>query len=253
MRLATLPVWNTESKRLRKPLQKHSGSCRDSALLLVECFRSLGIAARFVSGYLIQLAVEKPSVSRFKLGSASRLCRPACVGGGFPAGCRMDWIRPHLGFLVGEGHIPAGSVLQVLRQAAPISGTGCRAGQHRVQLRNVCSPLETNRDRGLRGISEEKWLRIRHVAHCVDKELEAQDVRLTMGGEPTFAGIDEPESPQWNIDALGDDKRTRGGLALDSGSSRQKWLLAGFFITVRGNGIRVSAIASLGAGAASGG
>ena len=39
---------------------------------------------------------------------------------------------------------------------------------------------------------------------------EAQDVRLTMGGEPTFVGIDEVESPQWNLEALGSLKRTRG-------------------------------------------
>ena len=60
------------------------------------------------------------------------------------------------------------------------------------------------------GDAEDEWLRIRQVAHRIDADLEAHDVRLTMGGEPTYVGIDEPESPQWNIDALGDIKRTRG-------------------------------------------
>src|ERR1035441_5448061 len=58
--------------------------------------------------------------------------------------------------------------------------------------------------------AEEAWLQVEQVAHRVDADLEAQGVRLTMGGEPTFVGIDEPESPQWNIDALGPMKRTRG-------------------------------------------
>ena len=58
--------------------------------------------------------------------------------------------------------------------------------------------------------TEEDWARVEEVARNVDADLAAQDVRLTMGGEPTFVGIDEPESPQWNIDALGPMKRTRG-------------------------------------------
>jgi uncharacterized protein (DUF2126 family) len=58
--------------------------------------------------------------------------------------------------------------------------------------------------------TEEDWQRVEQLAHGVDSDLGAQNVRLTMGGEPTFVGLDDVESPQWNIDALGPMKRSRG-------------------------------------------
>ena len=188
-------------------LQKHSGSCRDSALLLVECFRSLGIAARFVSGYLIQLAVEKPELAGSNWGPQADSADLHAWAEAFLPGAGWIGLDPTSGFLVGEGHIPLACTSSA-SQAAPISGTAERAStefSYEMSVRR----LNESRPRS-QGHFEEKWLRIRHVAHCVDNELEAHDVRLTMGGEPTYVGIDEPESPQWNIDALGDDKRTRG-------------------------------------------
>ncbi len=61
-----------------------------------------------------------------------------------------------------------------------------------------------------RPFSDEVWQAVRATAHAVDRSLAEQNVRLTMGGEPTFVGIDEPESLQWNLEALGPLKRTRG-------------------------------------------
>ena len=74
-------------------LQKRSGSCRDSALLLVECLPGFGNAALFVSGYLIQLAAEKSESPGSNGGPASRLCRP-CMPGlrlSYRAQDGLDW------------------------------------------------------------------------------------------------------------------------------------------------------------------
>ena len=45
----------------------------------------------------------------------------------------------------------------------------------------------------------------------VDQELVENDVRLTMGGEPTFVSIDDMESEEWNTAALGENKRELAG------------------------------------------
>ena len=76
---------------------------------------------------------------------------------------------------------------------------------HSISVRRLNDPRRTSMP-----FTEADWLRVRQVGQGIDAELLAQDVRLTMGGEPTYVGIDEPESPQWNIDALGSMKRTRG-------------------------------------------
>jgi uncharacterized protein (DUF2126 family)/transglutaminase-like putative cysteine protease len=188
-------------------LRKRSGSCRDSALLLVECLRELGIAARFVSGYLIQLAVEKTDLPGSNGGPQADTADLHAWAEAFLPGAGWIGLDPTSGFLVGEGHIPLACTSRA-SQAAPISGTAEQAStdfSYEMSVRR----LNDSRPRS-QGDAEEQWLCIRQVAHRVDKDLEAHDVRLTMGGEPTYVGVDEPESAQWNIDAPGDDKRTCG-------------------------------------------
>lgn len=180
-------------------LERSSGSCRDSAWLLVQILRHCGIASRFVSGYLIQLAADDSAESD---SAAFHAWVEAFLPGAGWIG--MDSTS---GLFAGEGHIALVSTPNV-SEAAPIQGT--------VELANVDFSFSmsvqrlNDPPRPSRPFTEEAWLKVEELAHRVDRDLKAQDVRLTMGGEPTFVGIDEPESPQWSIDALGSVKRTCG-------------------------------------------
>ena len=192
-------------------LEKGTGSCRDSSWLLVQVLRHLGIAARFVSGYLIQLAADERAPDEAGSDAPSG---PQTDSADFHAWAEVflpgaGWIGmdPTSGLFAGEGHIPLVCTPNASK-AAPIEGTVELANvdfSHSMSIRRL-----NDAPRPSKPFTEEDWLQVEQVAHHVDADLEAQDVRLTMGGEPTFVGIDEPESPQWNIDALGPIKRTRG-------------------------------------------
>ncbi len=198
-------------------LEKRSGSCRDSAWLLVECFRNVGIAARFVSGYLVQLETSE---------SASAL--PAAAKKGDTADLHAwtevylpgaGWIGldPTSGLVAGEGHIPL-VCTPTASQAAPIAGTAelpSTEFTYSLTVRRLQEERSSSRP-----FAEDEWQRVRALAHAIDRDLKAHDVRLTMGGEPTYIGIDEPESPQWNVEALGPLKRRRGIALIEAISKR---------------------------------
>jgi uncharacterized protein (DUF2126 family) len=190
-------------------LERHMGSCRDSAWLLVQILRHCGVAARFVSGYLIQLATDErvsegPGAPRTDSADFHAWAEAFLPGAGWIG---MD---PTSGLFAGEGHIPLVCTPNPT-MAAPIEGTVEPANvdfSYSMSIRRL-----NDAPRPSKPFTEEAWLKVEQVAHRVDADLVAQDVRLTMGGEPTFVGIDEPDSPQWSIDALGPMKRT-SGLAL---------------------------------------
>jgi uncharacterized protein (DUF2126 family)/transglutaminase-like putative cysteine protease len=194
-------------------LKNRSGSCRDSAWLMVQILRHLGIAARFVSGYLIQLKPDESFFNEDNLADAGELQTDSAAfhawTEAFLPGAGWIGLDPTSGLLATEGHIPLFCTPDA-SNAGPIEGTVEPAD---VDFSFSMSIRRLNKERVhsmSKPFTEQAWLRVEEVAHRVDADLKTQDVRLTMGGEPTFVGIDEPESPQWNIDALGATKRTRG-------------------------------------------
>ncbi|HAF00710.1 MAG TPA: IMP dehydrogenase, partial [Methylophilaceae bacterium] len=188
-------------------LTKRTGSCRDSAWLLVQIMRNLGLAARFVSGYLIQLtadikALDGPSGTTVDFTDLHAWTEVYIPGAGWIG---MD---PTSGLLTGEGHIPL-ACTAVPSSAAPITGF---TDVCEVQFVHKMSVTRIHEDpRVTKPYSEEDWLKIDKLGNKVDADLKKQDVRLTQGGEPTFVSIDDMEGAEWNTLAHGDKKRELAG------------------------------------------
>lgn len=184
-------------------LGRRSGSCRDSAWLLVQVLRHLGLAARFVSGYLIQLAPDRPQAEGSATTDSVDLHAWAEV---YLPGAGWIGFDPTSGLLATEGHIPLACTPDV-PNASPLTGSvePCKVDfSYSMSLDRV-----NHNARVAKPYTDAQWKRIEELGRKVDADLHANDVRLTMGGEPTFVGIDEPDSPQWNQEALGPQKRER--------------------------------------------
>ena len=209
-------IWNDVKYTIRlepgvqtpeETLEKGSGSCRDSAWLLCQVLRHSGLAARFVSGYLIQLkadvkALDGPSGTEKDFTDLHAWTEVYLPGGG--------WIGldPTSGLLASEGHIPLACTPDPT-SAAPISGAvdecECEFSFAMEVARIYESPRVTL------PYSDEQWKKIEALGHAIDADLTKGDVRLTMGGEPTFVSIDDPDGPEWNFTAVSEKKRILSG------------------------------------------
>jgi uncharacterized protein (DUF2126 family) len=183
-------------------LHRRSGSCRDSGWLLVQLLRHCGLAARFVSGYLIQLkadqkALDGPSGAERDFTDLHAWAEAYIPGAG--------WIGldPTSGLLAGEGHIPLACTPSAA-SAAPVSG-GVDPCESTFDFAMSLTRIRED-PRVTRPFDDAQWQDLDRLGLRIDAELAAGDVRLTQGGEPTFVSIDDMDGAEWNTAALSEKK-----------------------------------------------
>lgn len=220
-------------------LEVQSGSCRDSAWLLVQLLRGLGLAARFVSGYSVQLAPdEKPLDETAAAGVASDVVDLHAWAEAYLPGAGWVGLDATSGMMTGEGHLPLAATAEP-GSAAPIEGSFAPAsglaGKAEVAEVGAHEPIHVGFDysvtvvrdfedpRVTKPYDDQAWTRVQALGQAIDRRLADGDVRLTMGGEPTFVAADKPDHPAWNTAALGGGKHAMGHRLMSLQRARPRW------------------------------
>ncbi|HVN33991.1 MAG TPA: transglutaminase family protein [Casimicrobiaceae bacterium] len=184
-------------------LERACGSCRDTGWLLVQILRHLGLAARFASGYLIQLVADMKPLEG-PAGTDRDFTDLHAWAECFVPGAGWIGLDPTSGLLTGEGHLPLACTADP-GNAAPVIGF---TDPCKVDFSFGMSVTRIHEDpRVTKPYTDAQWAAIRELGERVDRDLGAHDVRLTQGGEPTFISIDDMEGAEWNYTALSPKKR----------------------------------------------
>lgn len=184
-------------------LEKGSGSCRDSAWLLINFLRGLGLASRFASGYLIQLTADQKAIGG-PSGPEEDFTDLHAWAEVYLPGAGWVGLDPTSGLLAGEGHIPLACSPNPI-SAAPITGhtdTPASDFSFAMSVTRLKDP-----PRASKPYDETTWEKIVAAGYSVDTRLSDLGLELTMGGEPTFVSCDNPDAPEWNGAAVGEEKR----------------------------------------------